>query len=68
MHERNRNVIWQQIIATPGFIDKDGLRDANINDAYTPVGTFTIKDRWAGRRLLAISMSRFSTMPSSQSI
>ena len=42
MHERNQEGEWQQIIATPGFIGKDGLGDANINDAYTPVGTFTI--------------------------
>ena len=42
MHEKNQNGRWQQIIATPGFIGKDGLGDANINDAYTPVGTFTI--------------------------
>ena len=42
MHERNQDGKWQQIIATPGFIGKDGLGDANINDAYTPVGTFTI--------------------------
>ena len=42
MHERDRDGKWTQIIATPGFIGKDGLGDANINDAYTPVGTFTI--------------------------
>ena len=42
MHEKNQDGKWQQIIATPGFIGKDGLGAANINDAYTPVGTFTI--------------------------
>ncbi|MBS7263211.1 MAG: L,D-transpeptidase family protein [Eubacteriales bacterium] len=42
MHEKNAQGKWQQIIATPGFIGKDGLGEANINDAYTPVGTFTI--------------------------
>lgn len=42
MHEKDQNGSWQQIIATPGFIGLDGLGDANINDAYTPVGTFTI--------------------------
>ena len=26
----------------PGFIGLDGLGKANINDCYTPVGTFTI--------------------------
>ena len=41
MHERGGGA-WKQIIATPGFIGKDGLGDANIEDAYTPVGTFTI--------------------------
>lgn len=42
MHEKDGNGKWQQIIATPGFIGKDGLGNANINDTYTPVGTFTI--------------------------
>lgn len=42
MHERDQEGKWQQIIATPGFIGLDGLGDANINDCYTPVGTFTI--------------------------
>lgn len=42
MHEKDKDGGWQQIIATPGFIGLDGLGDANINDAYTPVGTFTI--------------------------
>lgn len=41
MHEKEGGA-WKQIIATPGFIGKDGLGDANIEDAYTPVGTFTI--------------------------
>ena len=40
--EKDANGKWQQIIATPGFIGLDGLGDANINDCYTPVGTFTI--------------------------
>ncbi len=42
MHEKNSDGEWEQIIATPGFIGLDGLGDANINDCYTPVGTFTI--------------------------
>ncbi len=42
MHEKNSDGQWEQIIATPGFIGLDGLGDANINDCYTPVGTFTI--------------------------
>lgn len=42
MHEKNADGVWQQLIATPGFIGLDGLGDANINDCYTPVGTFTI--------------------------
>ncbi len=42
MHEKDGDGKWQQIIATPGFIGKDGLGNANINDTYTPVGTFTI--------------------------
>ena len=42
MHERDGKGIWHQIIASPGFIGLDGLGNANINDCYTPVGTFTI--------------------------
>ena len=42
MHEKDDAGAWNQIIATPGFIGKDGLGDANIEDAYTPVGAFTI--------------------------
>lgn len=42
MHEKNTDGKWEQIIATPGFIGLDGLGEANINDCYTPVGTFTI--------------------------
>ncbi|MDO4532409.1 MAG: hypothetical protein Q4C36_01675 [Coriobacteriia bacterium] len=42
MHEKSGEGKWNQIIATPGFIGLDGLGDANIEDAYTPVGTFTI--------------------------
>lgn len=42
MHEKDEDGKWQQLIATPGFIGKDGLGEANINDAYTPTGTFTI--------------------------
>ena len=42
MHEKNSDGEWEQIISTPGFIGEDGLGDANINDCYTPVGTFTI--------------------------
>jgi len=41
MHEKDGGT-WKQIIATPGFIGRDGLGDANIEDAYTPVGAFTI--------------------------
>ena len=42
MHERDSEGNWQQIIASPAFIGLDGLGKANINDCYTPVGTFTI--------------------------
>ncbi len=42
MHEKNSDGKWRQLIATPGFIGLDGLGDANINDCYTPVGTFTV--------------------------
>ncbi|MBQ9322042.1 MAG: hypothetical protein IJ239_06805 [Eubacterium sp.] len=42
MHEKDAEGTWKQLIATPGFIGLDGLGDANINDCYTPVGTFTI--------------------------
>lgn len=42
MHEKDASGTWQQILSTPGFIGLDGLGDANINDCYTPVGTFTI--------------------------
>jgi len=41
MHERDDGA-WKQVIAAPGFIGRDGLGDANIEDAFTPVGTFTI--------------------------
>ncbi len=42
MHEKDEEGTWKQLIATPGFIGLDGLGDANVNDCYTPVGTFTI--------------------------
>ena len=42
MHEKNADGKWQQIIATPGFIGKEGLGKARLGIAYTPVGTFTI--------------------------
>ncbi|MBR6337279.1 MAG: hypothetical protein IKR76_06040 [Ruminococcus sp.] len=42
MHEKNAEGKWEQIIATPGFIGLDGLGNANINDCFTPVGTYTI--------------------------
>ena len=42
MHEKDSAGAWNQIIATPGFIGLDGLGDANIEESYTPVGTFTI--------------------------
>ncbi|MCR5817459.1 MAG: hypothetical protein K6F91_11310 [Ruminococcus sp.] len=42
MHEKNADGKWEQIIATPGFIGLDGLGKANIDDCFTPVGTFTI--------------------------
>ena len=42
MHEKNTDGEWEQIIATPGFIGKDGLGEANYKECYTPVGTFTI--------------------------
>ena len=41
MHEKDGGT-WKQIIATPGFIGKDGMGNANIEDAYTPIGAFTI--------------------------
>ena len=41
MHKKVKGE-WKQIIATPGFIGLDGLGDANIEECYTPVGTFTI--------------------------
>lgn len=41
MHKKVKGE-WKQIIATPGFIGLDGLGDANIDECYTPVGTFTI--------------------------
>lgn len=42
MHERNDKGEWEQIIATPGFIGLQGLGTANIEETYTPIGTFTI--------------------------
>lgn len=42
MHRKDSNGTWQQIIASPGYIGRDGLGEANINDCYTPVGTFTV--------------------------
>lgn len=41
MHEK-QNGEWQKIISVPGFIGLDGLGKANIEEALTPVGTFTI--------------------------
>ncbi|MBR0104168.1 MAG: hypothetical protein IJM06_01055, partial [Firmicutes bacterium] len=41
MHEK-QNGKWMKIISTPGFIGLDGLGKANINEALTPVGTYTI--------------------------
>lgn len=42
MHQKDPNGTWQQIIATPGFIGLEGLGEADIDHARTPVGTFTI--------------------------
>jgi len=42
MHEKNVNGEWEQIAATLGFIGLDGLRNANINDCYTPIGIVII--------------------------
>lgn len=42
LHEKGADGVWRQLLATPGFIGLDGLGEANINDCYTPVGTFTI--------------------------
>ncbi len=42
MHEKDKDGKWQQIIATPGFIGLQGLGEANWQETYTPVGTFTI--------------------------
>lgn len=41
MHEK-KDGEWQKIISSPGFIGLDGLGKANIDEALTPVGTFTI--------------------------
>ena len=42
MHEKVKDGNWQQLIATPGFIGLQGLGEANWQETYTPVGTFTI--------------------------
>lgn len=42
MHEKDADGKWQKIISAPGFIGLDGLGKANIDEALTPVGTFTI--------------------------
>ena len=42
MHEKDSNGKWQKIISSPGLVGLDGLGQANIEDALTPVGTFTI--------------------------
>ncbi len=42
MHEKGKDGTWQQIISSPGYIGLDGLGAANIEDAITPAGTFTI--------------------------
>ena len=42
MHEKDEAGVWQQIIATPGFIGLEGLGKADKDHTYTPVGTFTI--------------------------
>ncbi len=41
MHEK-QNGTWMKPLSTPGFIGLDGLGKANIEEALTPVGTFTI--------------------------
>lgn len=41
MHEK-KDGRWQKIISVPGFIGLDGLGKANIEEALTPAGTFTI--------------------------
>ena len=42
MHEKDKDGKWQKIVSAPGFIGLDGLGKANIDEALTPVGTFTI--------------------------
>ena len=42
MHEKDKDGNWQQLIATPGFIGLQGLGEANWQETYTPIGTFTI--------------------------
>ena len=42
MHEKDSDGKWQKIVSAPGFIGLDGLGKANIDEALTPVGTFTI--------------------------
>ncbi len=41
MHEKTDGK-WKKIISSPGFIGLDGLGQANIDEALTPVGTYTI--------------------------
>ena len=42
MHQKDESGNWNQIIATPGFIGKEGLGPADSYHSYTPIGTFTI--------------------------
>ncbi len=41
MHEKQDGK-WMRLLSTPGFLGLDGLGDANIEEALTPAGTFTI--------------------------
>ncbi|MBR6107176.1 MAG: hypothetical protein IKQ39_04125 [Oscillospiraceae bacterium] len=41
MHEKQDGK-WMKLLSTPGYIGLDGLGKANIEEALTPVGTFTI--------------------------
>lgn len=42
MHEKNSDGKWQMILETPGYIGHEGMGNADVNHAITPIGTYTI--------------------------
>lgn len=40
MHQKDKDGSWKQIITTPGFIGREGLKKTKEGDYKTPVGTY----------------------------